>query len=689
MINKTVILHFTFGPVQDFVAQSRRTRDLWAGSYLISYLAGCAMEAIDPSGEKIIFPAVQSDHLFQALINPDRQPSSHTELAACVGSLPNRFKARVPENFHANQYKDTIKMKWLDISNAVKTALQRNSSIVFDENLWNCQTKHLWEFTWVIGEEDSLLDFRKNLRTHAVPPAKGEKCTLCGERQELSGKGLGTKSSRDEMDKWWKNLRNSTLNPDQQTSIKGATLFDLRESERLCAVCLVKRAFPFPAIAKKAFGWEVPVNYPSTHYMSAIDWITRVFDECNNGEKANEMKAAIKAFVQAADKAGLWYSEMKAGIKGIEVAGKAGGLDEEIEITNDAGRKIMKPIGEAFAALDGGAFFQSVIRNDKEFDVDEQPVSPGKNRQALIDALKLLQGILLPKRGQSREATPFYALLLMDGDGMGKLLYDYPDQQANISTALAQFTRKVAKVVEDCNGRLIYAGGDDVFALLPMNTAIECARQCREKYEQAFEEHTTISPARATISAAIEYAHMQTALGVVVKDAHRLLDDVAKESCGRDGLACRVWKRGGLILTWAQPWKVVLGKSPCSAVDAGKLDIIDEIKWLFQEKDDDPAKFSSKFFYKLRDLFDLVAPSGKHWLPDEAMRNLLATEYIANRKLPGDLAIEEAEQRVARLLELCRKRKRSVDAAGNEQFEPGDYQGDGALLIRFLVQKEV
>ncbi|MEZ5479145.1 MAG: type III-B CRISPR-associated protein Cas10/Cmr2 [Thiolinea sp.] len=32
--------HFTLGPVQSFVAQARRTRDFWAGSFILS---GCPL----------------------------------------------------------------------------------------------------------------------------------------------------------------------------------------------------------------------------------------------------------------------------------------------------------------------------------------------------------------------------------------------------------------------------------------------------------------------------------------------------------------------------------------------------------------------------------------------------------------------------------------------------------------------
>ena len=47
-------LHFTFGPVQSFVAQARRTRDLYAGSFLLSHLAMAAMAAVEKPGELVL-----------------------------------------------------------------------------------------------------------------------------------------------------------------------------------------------------------------------------------------------------------------------------------------------------------------------------------------------------------------------------------------------------------------------------------------------------------------------------------------------------------------------------------------------------------------------------------------------------------------------------------------------------------
>jgi len=56
--------YFTLGPVQRFVAQARRTRDLWSGSFLLSYLAGCAMVAVEKNDGAITVPDVSCDPLF-------------------------------------------------------------------------------------------------------------------------------------------------------------------------------------------------------------------------------------------------------------------------------------------------------------------------------------------------------------------------------------------------------------------------------------------------------------------------------------------------------------------------------------------------------------------------------------------------------------------------------------------------
>jgi len=57
----TARLEFAIGPVQRFVAQSRRTRDLWGSSYLLSFVAAHAvLGASRVSGVRIVHPLVRN-----------------------------------------------------------------------------------------------------------------------------------------------------------------------------------------------------------------------------------------------------------------------------------------------------------------------------------------------------------------------------------------------------------------------------------------------------------------------------------------------------------------------------------------------------------------------------------------------------------------------------------------------------
>ena len=66
---KPALLLFQLGPVQDFIAQARSTRDLWSGSYLLSWLIAHAMKAVtDQVGpDAVIFPSLRGNGIFDAL----------------------------------------------------------------------------------------------------------------------------------------------------------------------------------------------------------------------------------------------------------------------------------------------------------------------------------------------------------------------------------------------------------------------------------------------------------------------------------------------------------------------------------------------------------------------------------------------------------------------------------------------
>src|SRR5690606_20845086 len=127
-------VHFSLGPVQGFVAAARRTRDLWVGSYLLSYLTGCAMDFILQHGGTIVFPYV---HEPVDGATPAREPMPVDPLLAginavrkygslpdgmeppLVGSLPNRFAANLPVDVDPARVAAAIHDRWRTIAEKV------------------------------------------------------------------------------------------------------------------------------------------------------------------------------------------------------------------------------------------------------------------------------------------------------------------------------------------------------------------------------------------------------------------------------------------------------------------------------------------------------------------------------------------------------------------------------------------
>jgi CRISPR-associated protein Cmr2 len=645
-------LHFNFTPVQSFVAQARRTRDLWAGSYLLAWLSGQAMAAIlDDKNHKneILMPYVVDDLLIAAIRDSKnfflQRSIKEQLLVKSLGTLPNRFTATIPENQDPSIYAEIIQSKWQEIANAVRDKIDPEHNnpdkSLIDNGFWDRQIEKHWEFAWVTGEHASL-DSRKNLRIPHPNKECGEKCTVCGERQELSEskKQPPFKPDRRYSKEWWTKLNQSEL--------------DLRENERLCAVCLTKRLFPL--VAKQAIGWKVDEYYPSTAYLSAIDWLDDVLRKAKVDET---VRNAANKLADVAKELHIYKSESNTDIQC---------LSEHLQASG---------ICKSFIDWDGNVFYLSAIEaGHLQKRGSNEPLSADEKNK-LTKALKTLQNTV------GASATPFYALLLMDGDGMGKLIANCntQDERKDISQALAHFTGQVPDIVKENNGKLVYAGGDDVFALLPVSSAIKCAAECSATYRKAFENFPEAIKAAATISAAVQFAHQNIALSVVVQDAHRLLDDIAKDRTGRDALACRVWKPGGIVLTWSQPWQGEQQPDFAGLIDRVKNDF---------HPDRQSNRFSSKFFYKLRDLFELI--QNDSIFPEEAIEDILIAEYLANREIKEqdkEKLPEEPKARIQNLLLLCRQQTRISEEDGRISYRKGNYNADAALLVRFLVQKEV
>lgn len=670
MADSSNFFHFTIGPVQGFVAQARRTRDFWAGSFLLSWLSGVAMAEIQRQGGIINFPLPADNYLDWIQGQADGCDAD----APRQGGIPNRFKAisaEVPKEFDGKLLEQTVRAAWIALAEHVwkKDELGQISSEI-TRQIWDRQNHNFWEISWVKTtdkEASSLLDQRKNWRSHYPQAEGGVKCMMMDGWQELSGSltpGLSSKKKDTELKRFWTQMR-GLKRSGMQT--------DLAEDEHLCALAYVKRRFAryfdtFSATLPsglKLKGWKLAVGMPSVSYMAAVHWLEKLVECVSHAE--------LSQLLSIADEVNPARDEWEIRIACLEKQ-KHG---KHSEYANDL---------RHFLSLDANMFFEHAQEKASLYGYS-------------IKAIEKLQRKVCEIQNNHPEfqesLSPFYAILLMDGDSLGSHMSKEANQKP-ISTALNDFTGGVPAIVENHNGFLIYAGGDDVLALLPMEDALRCAAKVREHYlasfEEAFKEMSDENKIPASISAVIQYVHVKTPLGIVLGDAHHLLDDVAKDGAGRDAVAVRVWKTGGVVLEWAQPWKIALDHKNNVVLESLASSFKDPAKSV-----GDFANFSNKFFFKIDERFALLNPrkdkNGKYGqvvLDEQQAIDLLAVDY-KNSADNRDVTLEMAKSFIRPLLTQCRMVTRNKDQDGTPEkwVRSPLLKPDAALLVRFFAQKGV
>jgi CRISPR-associated protein Cmr2 len=621
-------LHFTFGPVQSFVAQARRTRDLYAGSFLLSHLAMAAMAEAEAAGGKVILPDYST------------LKSQKTEHAIA----PNRFLAEFPDEAAAvsaaKRASDALLSAWQNITEHVwKNFLD---SVAAQDNdtraIWDRQITAFWEIAWAVGkpEESNLLDRRKNWRTPRTPIEGGDHCTLMGQWQELSGFIRSQEGGRQEA--FWQKVR-------KQPKVKK---LDLEDDERLCAIAFVKRFFP--QVSNKAIERELDMqSWPSTVTVAAIPWLRVIKDR-------PKVHADAKA-----------YAELVGNEPGARVS----------SARRFAALKNFPPAAGDFATLSGNFLNRTALENKRG-----TPLTNEDRRALLLKELHKLEEATGDRAGN------FYALLLMDGDRMGALLRKHTARA--VTPCLTKFASEVPGLIENehHSGRCIYAGGDDLMAMLPLDHALEAVTAVRELYRKSFVgEEKKIT---ASISAGLVFAHYRCAFSRVLEHAHHLLNTVAKGTPDKDALAIGVIKPGGVTCQWVSKFNHFIGDgSNCFAP------LIEAYRRGERHERDG---LSASFLYNLRErfgeLFDNAdeRPCAADDKPDAApadpldaatLEALFVAEYLHGRREKNDTAksqrqSDEAKQLMQQLLKVCYQGD-PRRANGRKRFDLA-----GARFVKFL-----
>jgi CRISPR-associated protein Cmr2 len=152
--------------------------------------------------------------------------------------------------------------------------------------------------------------------------------------------------------------------------------------------------------------------------------------------------------------------------------------------------------------------------------------------------------------------------LLADGDFMGAALSALGtlEKQKALSVALDGFSRSCSAIVKRHLGSLVYSGGDDVLALVPLHTALACARALHDAFAASLAPvlEGTGLPNRPTLSVGLAIAHHLTDMAEALELA-RAAERRAKRYAGpagpKDALAILAEKRSGPSLAFVDSWK--------------------------------------------------------------------------------------------------------------------------------------
>lgn len=721
-------LLFTIGPVQAFISAARRTQDLWAGSYLLSYLNWAAIEVIAENigPDAVIFPNLLGQPLCDRwLYTQGILPALPQTKDLVLPSLPNRFLAIVPANQGADLAKQAVekmRSQWREISQSVREDVQR--VLGFTPNwseTWERQTENLFETYWQVypwrytdkepiqdnnfhrflnphkpylgnraentekilsvyrddadtyrpnlGSIYSDLYFitekslgsRKGLRDFAQVDETGEKSTLGGDRAALyDGVDAQTNVTADCDRIGRKNIRSFWQQLSQRL---GSNQIQPKGKERLDAVELTKRcAWQFYFEKQPGFNSEdseSELRFPSTNNIASASFKDEILTHLQQ-PGAEPLRTALEAWVYKVER--ITSHRINPNVIPY-LAAKAKKSDRLLE---------------KFLRLDGRLLFIETYEDSEEFE-------PGVNFTDRKIASKALQYFLKVANQDYSIPRPrkYFAILMMDGDNMGKWLngeqmpnYEqvlHPDTKQAleqredwqkilhtprlmspaihgfISKALGDFSLKLARhIVENrYPGKLVYAGGDDVLALLPLDSALKVARELRaafsgevktndagEDFQVSFgsaktgyvwlklpdEEKPRLLATmghKATASTGIAIAHRLAALDLTLQEVRQA--EKRAKNFGRNAFGLTFLKRSGEIMTTEAKWTYT--EKPTDTVQV----LLD-----FQAKFA-AGEISSKFPYILRTEAETLATLNNKELYTAEIKRLLARQE-GNRK---------------------------------------------------------
>ncbi len=640
----TVLFIATIGPVQPFIVSARRTRDLYAGSTLLSELSKAAARKIAQQKDgsaTLIFPALLDKSQAEDQLKPGSSLNVANKIVAVVQLSSEEVRVL------GKDVREAINERLMDVRDMVFGKKNTSQKIkLADEVAADKQLTHLVEYSWV------AVPFGKNeiYATYEAARKKAEE-TLAARKNThvFSPVTWGGHQEKSSIDGKLECVIPAHLYQGQKEQAKELyTVYKAGPHERLSAVDLLKRLSAERLLIPEQDTLSHVVL--STSHIAATPFLQRL------NSKYQTMSTDDQHTIKR-----LWADYIEA-VRALVPSARKDEITSPILETLPS-VKGLKLLDEKFLEHD------VIDRYDGALLFEERLLDDAVNLDKFKDAQAALKEFF---GAADMYPSPYYALLLADGDGMGKAIEacaqsdDGQERHRDLSRALSDFSKQVATVVQQHYGSLVYAGGDDVMALLPLNTVLTCAHDLSEKFRAALSDFSYEEDNKKnfpTLSAGLAVVHHVSLLDEALTLA-RSAEQRAKEQPEKNALAITIRKRSGedypLTVSWEQGTQ--------SSQPLISYTYFTELITLY-ERDLIPKGTA----YELRDMLQRLQPA-KGDLESEILQDIIQIDAarILRRKLllPDRLVSREEARKIF---------TQSLDQIGVEQVEK---DGHNAFKIK-------
>ncbi|OFN05572.1 type III-B CRISPR-associated protein Cas10/Cmr2 [Neisseria sp. HMSC070E12] len=494
------VLTLSIGPVQEFIASARRSRDLWSGSWLLSEMAKAAAKSLFEAGAQMVFPFV--DEATKDRLEPcDRMDDNF--------SVGNKIQVQVDAADDADvrdlveQAKAAAQSRFETIARQALRELQapQDLNVTLRNEIWQMQLNDYLEIqaTWARITEKGYSDASQRAASALTARKATRDFTPAHAADAWDKRFMLPKSSLD-------GARETVLlekaNGDADLSDVARRKLGLSRSEQLDCAGIVKRLggnseqfTPVTRVAADAWLQGLPENELS--------------NLCNAYEPLIELNLATRV----------------KGNQGIYA-----------DFPFDA---------------------QLLYRNRLD-----AALSDNKNNADVSEKLSNLKNALKPIWHKYGEPCSYWAMLLADGDRMGELLDKAKtiEEHQGITEALSTFAESVPAKMRDFRAQCVYAGGDDVLGFVALDKAVDCADALRQAFSACLKKVSDVLKAEKTptLSVGLAICHISTPLGNV----RRLAKHAEKVAKGdnysadqqRNGLGITLSVRSGSDSDWRVQW---------------------------------------------------------------------------------------------------------------------------------------